>query len=62
VVLVIQIPGRRSNIILGSKLGYVGAGHPSLVKVAWVLRMGRIEEEALEKVPWVTPGPFIPYL
>jgi predicted metal-dependent TIM-barrel fold hydrolase len=55
--LVIKNPTKRRHIILGSELGYGGAGHLSLVKVAWVLRMEGMEEE-IEKVTWINPKNF----
>jgi predicted metal-dependent TIM-barrel fold hydrolase len=56
--LVIKNPGKRRKILLGSELGYGGAGHLSLVKVAWVLRMEGLKEEEIEKVTWDNPKKF----
>ena len=56
--LVIKNPNKRSKVMLGSELGYGGAGHLSLVKVAWVLRMEGMDEEEIEKVTWNNPKNF----
>ena len=56
--LVIKNPDKRRKILLGSELGYGGAGHLSLVKVAWVLRMEGLKEEEVEKVTWDNPKKF----
>jgi predicted metal-dependent TIM-barrel fold hydrolase len=56
--LVIKNPGKRRKILLGSELGYGGAGHLSLVKVAWVLRMEGLKDEEIEKVTWDNPKKF----
>lgn len=53
--LVINNPTKRDMITLGSELGYGGAGHLSLVKVAWVMRMEGLEREEIEKVTWENP-------
>ena len=50
--LVINNPDRRDKIVLGSELGYGGAGHLSLVKVAWAMRMSGMTREEIESVTW----------
>lgn len=42
-------------ITLGSELGYGGAGHLSMVKVAWVLKQEGVSREKIEKVMWENP-------
>ncbi len=56
--LVIDNPDRRDMITLGSELGYGGAGHLSLVKVAWAMRMNGMSREEIEKVMWDNPRKF----
>ena len=56
--LVIKNPKKRRSIILGSELGYGGAGHLSLVKVAWVLRMEGLSQEEIEQVTWTNAKNF----
>ena len=46
---------KRDMITIGSELGYGGAGHLSLVKVAWVLRKEGVSREDIEKVMWGNP-------
>ena len=53
--LVIQNPDKREIMTIGSELGYGGAGHLSLVKVAWALRMEGIPREDIESVMWDNP-------
>lgn len=53
--IVIDNPAKRDWITLGSELGYGGAGHLSLVKVAWAMRMGGMKKEDIEKVTWDNP-------
>jgi len=53
--LVIDNPGKRDMITIGSELGYGGAGHLSLVKAAWVMRMEGMEREQIEQVTWDNP-------
>ena len=53
--LVIQNPDKREIMTIGSELGYGGAGHLSLVKVAWALRMEGIAREDIESVMWENP-------
>jgi len=56
--IVIDNPAKRDVITLGSELGYGGAGHLSLVKVAWAMRMDGLEKEEIEKVTWDNPKRF----
>lgn len=53
--IVINNPARRDVITLGSELGYGGAGHLSLVKVAWAMRMAGMSREEIESVTWDNP-------
>lgn len=53
--IVISNPAKREVITLGSELGYGGAGHLSLVKVAWAMRMAGMEKAEIEKVTWENP-------
>jgi predicted metal-dependent TIM-barrel fold hydrolase len=46
---------RRDRIILGSELGYGGAGHLSLVKVAWVMKMEGMTRKDIEFALWENP-------
>ena len=50
--LVINNPDKRDKIVLGSELGYGGAGHLSLVKVAWAMRMSGMTRKEIERVTW----------
>jgi predicted metal-dependent TIM-barrel fold hydrolase len=50
--LVINNPDKRDKIVLGSELGYGGAGHLSLVKVAWAMRMSGMTRKEIEHVTW----------
>jgi len=56
--LVIDNPESRDMITIGSELGYGGAGHFSLVKVAWAMRMAGMSREDIEKVMWDNPKKF----
>jgi len=56
--IVINNPAKRDVITLGSELGYGGAGHLSLVKVAWAMKMDGLEKEEIEKVTWDNPKRF----
>ena len=56
--LVINNPVKREMITLGSELGYGGAGHLSLIKVVWVMKMEGLEKEEIEKVTWDNPKRF----
>lgn len=49
---------KRKMLMLGSELGYGGAGHLSLVKVAWVLRMEGYSKNEIEDVLWGNPREF----
>ena len=53
--LVIRNPEKREMITLGSELGYGGAGHLSLVKVAWVMKMEGMPQKEIESVMWKNP-------
>ena len=48
-------PADRDNIIVGSELGYGGAGHLSLVKAAWAMRMDGMPVKEIERVTWDNP-------
>ena len=56
--LVINNPDKRDRIVLGSELGYGGAGHLSLVKVAWAMKMSGLGREEIEGVTWNNPKTF----
>jgi len=56
--IVISNPDKREMILLGSELGYGGAGHLSLVKVAWAMRMDGLTHDEIEKVTWENPKKF----
>jgi predicted metal-dependent TIM-barrel fold hydrolase len=56
--LVIQNPEKRAMLTLGSELGYGGAGHLSLVKVAWVMKMEGLSKKDIEAVLWDNPKRF----
>ncbi|MBN2062129.1 MAG: TatD family hydrolase [Deltaproteobacteria bacterium] len=56
--LVINNPDKREKIVIGSELGYGGAGHLSLVKVAWVMRMEGLSRNDIEAVMWDNPKRF----
>ena len=53
--IVINHPDKRDMITLGSELGYGGAGHLSLVKVAWVMKMEGMPKTDIESVLWNNP-------
>lgn len=53
--IVIDNPAKRDVITLGSELGYGGAGHLSVVKVAWAMRMAGMETKEIERVTWDNP-------
>lgn len=53
--IVINNPAKRDMITLGSELGYGGAGHLSVVKVAWAMKMSGLAREEIEKVTWDNP-------
>lgn len=56
--IVINNPEFRDKIIIGSELGYGGAGHLSLVKAAWAMRMDGLPIKEIEKVTWENPKKF----
>jgi len=56
--IIINNPTKRDVILLGSELGYGGAGHLSLVKVAWAMRMEGFDNREIEKVTWENPKRF----
>jgi len=56
--IVISNAAKRGRIMLGSELGYGGAGHLSVVKVAWAMRMSGLAREEIEKVTWDNPKRF----
>lgn len=45
----------RDRIIIGSELGYGGAGHLSLVKAAWAMKMDGMPVSEIERVTWDNP-------
>lgn len=56
--IIINNPDKRKLIMVGSELGYGGAGHLSLVKVAWAMRMEGCERKEIEEVTWENPKVF----
>ncbi len=50
-----QNPADRDSIILGSELGYGGAGHLSVVKAAWAMRKDGMPVDEIERVTWENP-------
>jgi len=48
-------PADRDKIIIGSELGYGGAGHLSLVKAAWAMKMDGLPVSEIERVTWENP-------
>jgi len=56
--IVINNAAKRGRIMLGSELGYGGAGHLSVVKVAWAMKMSGLAKEEIEKVTWDNPKRF----
>lgn len=56
--IVINNAAKRGMIMLGSELGYGGAGHLSVVKAAWAMRMSGLAREEIEKVTWDNPKRF----
>jgi len=56
--IVINNAAKRGMIMLGSELGYGGAGHLSVVKAAWAMRMLGLAREEIEKVTWDNPKRF----
>lgn len=53
--LVREYPEYRDNIVIGSELGYGGAGHLSLVKAAWAMKMDGMPVSEIERVTWENP-------
>jgi len=53
--IVVRNMAKRNVILLGSELGYGGAGHLSLVKVAWAMRMEGLNNHEIEEVTWENP-------
>ncbi|MFC1910947.1 TatD family hydrolase [Chloroflexota bacterium] len=53
--IVRNYPENRDNIVIGSELGYGGAGHLSLVKAAWAMKMDGMSVKEIEKVTWDNP-------
>jgi len=53
--IVINNPEYRDKIIIGSELGYGGAGHLSLVKAAWAMKMDGLPVKEIERVTWENP-------
>jgi predicted metal-dependent TIM-barrel fold hydrolase len=53
--IVISNKAKSKMILLGSELGYGGAGHLSLVKVAWAMRMEGLNNREIEEVTWENP-------
>ena len=53
--MVEQNPADRDKIIIGSELGYGGAGHLSLVKAAWAMKMDGMPVSEIERVTWDNP-------
>jgi predicted metal-dependent TIM-barrel fold hydrolase len=50
-----QNPADRDQIIIGSELGYGGAGHLSVVKAAWAMRHDGMPVSEIERVTWDNP-------
>jgi predicted metal-dependent TIM-barrel fold hydrolase len=50
-----QYPADREKIIIGSELGYGGAGHLSVIKVAWALKQDGMPVGEIERVTWENP-------
>lgn len=48
-------PADRDKIIIGSELGYGGAGHLSIVKAAWAMKMDGMPVKEIERVTWDNP-------
>ena len=45
----------RDKLIIGSELGYGGAGHLSIVKAAWAMKMDGMPVKEIERVTWDNP-------
>jgi predicted metal-dependent TIM-barrel fold hydrolase len=50
-----QNPDYRDMIIIGSELGYGGAGHLSVVKAAWCMKKDGMPVSEIERVTWDNP-------
>jgi predicted metal-dependent TIM-barrel fold hydrolase len=50
-----QNPADRDMIIIGSELGYGGAGHLSVVKAAWAMKQDGMPVSEIERVTWENP-------
>jgi predicted metal-dependent TIM-barrel fold hydrolase len=50
-----QNPADRDMIIIGSELGYGGAGHLSVVKAAWAMKKDGMPVREIERVTWENP-------
>jgi predicted metal-dependent TIM-barrel fold hydrolase len=50
-----QNPADRDMIIIGSELGYGGAGHLSVVKAAWAMKKDGMPVGEIERVTWENP-------
>jgi len=48
-------PEAREKIIIGSELGYGGAGHLSIAKAAWCMKMDGMPVKEIERVTWDNP-------
>ncbi|MFH0847653.1 MAG: hypothetical protein V1894_06355, partial [Chloroflexota bacterium] len=53
--IVISHPKKRDMLIIGSELGYGGAGHLSVVKAAWAMKMDGMPVKEIERVTWDKP-------
>ena len=53
--IVEQNPTDRDMIIIGSELGYGGAGHLSVVKAAWGMKKDGMPVSEIERVTWDNP-------
>jgi uncharacterized protein len=53
--IVEQHGAMRDKIIIGSELGYGGAGHLSVVKAAWAMKHDGMPVSEIERVTWDNP-------
>ena len=53
--IVEQHEALRDKIIIGSELGYGGAGHLSVVKAAWAMKHDGLPVSEIERVTWDNP-------
>jgi predicted metal-dependent TIM-barrel fold hydrolase len=53
--IVQEHPAERDKIIIGSELGYGGAGHLSLVKAARAMKMDGMPVSEIERATWDNP-------